>query len=276
MTISPASASLAAGKTQQFAVTASGGSHSNTNCAWSVTPTAGTISSSGLYTAPATVTTQQTVTVKAVMASNSAVSATAAVTLTTSAATSSYSVAATVSGSSLKVTWTAPSGASSGDYITLASPGGPDWWNLWSGSTKGATSGSFTVATPSSPGLYQFRYYKSSGSTAAATSNTLAINVSAFSVTPSPATVSKGGTVTVSWTAPAGRPGNWGDTIGLYKVGTTSDNTISYVYPQGSAGGTTKGTYTLTAPSTSGSYELRYILATGGYIAEAITPLTVQ
>ena len=259
-------------------MTVSGGkSYTNSNCNWSLSPAVGTISTSGLYTSPATVSAQQTVTVKAVLASNSAVLVTAVVTLTTSGTTSSsYSVAATVSGSSLKVTWTAPSGASSGDCITLASPGGPNWWNLWSGNTNGATSGTFTVATPSSPGLYQFRYYTASGSTPAATSNTLAIGVSAFSVTPSPATVSAGGTVTVSWTAPAGRPGNWGDTIGLYLVGTTSDNAISYVYPQGSAGGTTSGTYTLTAPSTSGSYELRYILATGGYIAAAITPLTVH
>jgi hypothetical protein len=240
-----------------------------------VSPALGTVSSSGLYAAPATVSLQQTVTVKAVLTSNSAVSVTAAVTLTPSSTSSSYSVAATVSGSSLKVTWTAPSGASSYDYVTLASPGGPNWWYLWSGNTKGATSGSFTVATPSSPGLYQFRYYKGNG-TLAATSSTLAMNVSAFSVTASPATVSMGGEVTVSWTAPAGRPGNWGDRIGLYKAGTSSDEPISYIYPQGSAGGTTSGTYTLRAPSTSGSYELRYVLTDGTYIAAVITPLTVQ
>jgi len=129
---------------------------------------------------------------------------------------------------------------------------------------------------PASPGLYQFRYFSASGSTPTATSSTLAISVSAFTVIPSPSAVAKGGKVTVTWTAPAGRPGNWGDTIGLYKVGTTSDSPISYVYPQGSAGGTTNGTYTLTAPSSSGSYELRYILASGGYIAAVVTPLTVN
>jgi hypothetical protein len=273
MTISPASSSLHGGQTVQFTV---GGAASYTNgtSSWSVTPQLGTISAAGLYTAPATVTTQ-TVTVKAALASNSAIYVTAAVALTPAASTT-YSVAASMSGSSLIVTWSAPSGASSGDSIALASPGGPDWWNLWSGSTKGATSGSFTVPRPANPGLYEFRYYKSSGGTPAARSSALAINVSAFRVTPSLSTVSKGGKVTVSWTAPSGRPGNWGDTIGLYKVGTTNDNAVSYVYPQGSAGGTTSGTYTLTAPSASGSYELRYILATGGYIAEVVTPLTVQ
>ena len=238
----------------------------------------GTVSSAGLYTAPATVTIQQTVTVKAVLSSNSAVTATATVTLMPPAASSTYSVTASISGSSLKVSWTAPSGASSGDRITLASPGMPDWSYVSSQATKGATSGTYTVAVPSIPGLYQFRYYKGSGSTPAATSGVLPINVAGFSVTPSPSTVSRGSKITVSWTAPAGRPGNWGDTIALYKVGTATDtdNAVSYVYPQGSQGGTTSGTYTVTAPSASGSYEFRYVVADGSYIAAVISPLTVQ
>lgn len=158
----------------------------------------------------------------------------------------------------------------------LASPDAPNWWNLWTSTTKGATSGSFTVPIPSYPGLYQFRYFKSNGSAPAAVSSVLAINVSSFSVKASQATVSAGGTITVSWTAPAGRPGNWGDMIALYKVGATSDNHVAYFYPQGSQGGTTSGSSTLTVPLTSGSYELRYILSSGGYVAEVITPVTVQ
>jgi len=277
MTISPTAVTLTAGKTQQFTITLSGGgSYTNSNCTWSVSPSVGTISSSGLYTAPSSVTTQQTVTVKAVLSSNSAVWVTATLTLSPTTASSTYSVTAAVSGSSFTVTWAAPSNCSSGDYITLASPGGPNWWYLWTGNTNGATSGTLTVSAPSSPGLYQFRYYKSSGGSPAALSNTIAFNVAGFSVTASPATVAAGGTITVSWTAPPGRPGNWGDTIGFYKATATSDNAISYIYPQGSAGGTTSGTYTVTAPSTAGSYQLRYILATGGYIATVVTPVTVN
>lgn len=177
----------------------------------------------------------------------------------------------------MKVSWTAPAGSSSGDYILLASPGAPDWWSLSSVTTKGATSGTFSVPIPSGSGLYEFRYYKSNGSTPVARSNTLAQNCAAFTVKPNPTTVTRGGNTTVSWTAPANRPGNWGDTIGLYKVGQSSDlPPVSYVYPQGSAGGTTTGTYTVTAPATAGSYEFRYILANQGYVAAVVSPVTVQ
>jgi hypothetical protein len=275
MTISPTAVTLSAGQAQQFTVTVSGSRYRNTNCTWSVSPAVGTVSSSGLYSAPATVSTQQTVTVKA---SSSSGTVTAAVTLMPSSGGGQSGLIASISGSSLQLKWTAPSGSSSGDYITLTSPDAPDWWNLWSRGTAGAASGTFTVALPSSMGLFQFRYYKSNSGVAAVISNTVAVNVSAFSVKTSSTSVSKGSRITVSWTAPAGRPGNWGDTIELYKVGAEGDdNSISHQYPQGSAGGTTSGTYTLTVPSTAGSYELRYSLANGGYIIAAVSaPITVQ
>ena len=56
--VGPATASLSAGQNQQFTA--------NASVSWSITPSvAGTISASGLYTAPASIPNQQTVTVTA-------------------------------------------------------------------------------------------------------------------------------------------------------------------------------------------------------------------
>lgn len=63
VTVSPASANLAASQTQQFTATVTG--TSNTAVTWSISPNTGTISSSGLYTAPSIISSQQSVTVTA-------------------------------------------------------------------------------------------------------------------------------------------------------------------------------------------------------------------
>jgi hypothetical protein len=54
VTISPLTASIAPGQTQQFTATVLGAA--NTNVIWSITPSIGTISATGLYTAPASLT----------------------------------------------------------------------------------------------------------------------------------------------------------------------------------------------------------------------------
>lgn len=86
ITISPIAASVPAGETQQFTATVTG--TTNTAVAWSVNEiaggdaTVGTITSTGLYTAPAAVPSPATVSVKATSAANSAQSASAQVTIT--------------------------------------------------------------------------------------------------------------------------------------------------------------------------------------------------
>src|SRR6185437_3242927 len=64
--VSPATTSLSAGQSTQFAANVTGGS-GNTAVTWSLNPNLGTISSSGLYTAPAAINSQQTVTVTATL-----------------------------------------------------------------------------------------------------------------------------------------------------------------------------------------------------------------
>src|SRR5438094_6986821 len=86
VTISPTSATVGAGGTQQFTATVT--NTNNTAVTWQVNgvpggnATAGTISSAGLYTAPAAVPSPATVTVRAVSQADATKSASAQVTIT--------------------------------------------------------------------------------------------------------------------------------------------------------------------------------------------------
>lgn len=79
ISMTPGSATLAASQSQPF-VAAVGGS-SNHAVTWSLSPAMGTISSSGVYTAPAPITSSQTVTVKATSVADPTKSASATVNL---------------------------------------------------------------------------------------------------------------------------------------------------------------------------------------------------
>src|SRR5207248_3141623 len=78
-----------------------------------------------------------------------------------------------------------------------------------------------------------------------------------YTLSASPSTVTAGGALSVSWTAPAGRPAN--DWIALYRVG---DPNTTYSWSQ-TTQGATSGTFNLTAPATAGSYEFRYLQNNG-------------
>jgi len=80
VSVTPATATLYGAQTQQFTATVT--NTNNTAVTWTISPAGtGTISSSGLYTAPAMISTQQTVTVTATSQANTAASASSTVTL---------------------------------------------------------------------------------------------------------------------------------------------------------------------------------------------------
>src|SRR5262249_51232304 len=160
---------LSPGETQQFIANVTG--TTNTDVTWSLNPTIGTISPSGMYTAPTALTTTTTVTVTATSVANGSKQATAGIILVP---TGQYSISYTVRGSQVTVTWTSPGGANRvNDSIALSSPGAPNYWYTWNQGTGGATSGSVTINMPPSPGLWEFRYYLGKTYAIAATSNTL-------------------------------------------------------------------------------------------------------
>ena len=81
LSVSPSSATVGGGGTQQF--TAAVMNTTNASVTWSITPAGeGTIAPTGLYTAPLSISTQQTVTVTATSQANPAQSASAVITLT--------------------------------------------------------------------------------------------------------------------------------------------------------------------------------------------------
>jgi hypothetical protein len=83
VSVTPAVVTRSAGQTQQFTASVTGSS--NTAVTWTISPNAGSISGSGLYTAPATIGAQQTVTVTATSQADPTSSGRATVTLTATA-----------------------------------------------------------------------------------------------------------------------------------------------------------------------------------------------
>src|SRR6185312_2126579 len=73
VTLTPSTTSLGISQTQQFTV--------NQPVIWSLNPTAGSISSSGLYTAPATIPSGQTITVTATSSADATQHASSSITL---------------------------------------------------------------------------------------------------------------------------------------------------------------------------------------------------
>ena len=175
-------------------------------------------------------------------------------------------------GSPLSLSWTAPAGRPSTDWLGLFAKGAantvtPLWWQY----TNGSSSGTVNVTAPSLGGQYEFRYFQQNGYTLAVTSNTVTVVVPTnYSVTGTPSTITAGGTLTVSWAAPAGRPGT--DWVGLFNVGAANTSYLWYRY----TGGTTGGSTPVTAPSQPGQYEFRYLLNGGFTDAARSAPISVQ
>ena len=89
-----------------------------------------------------------------------------------------------------------------------------------------------------------------------------------FTVTASTDAVDAGGQMSVSWTAPGARPGDW---LALFRVGGIYDDDW-----WGGTGGATSGSRTLTAPTRPGVYEFRY-LVDGSFLDVArSSPVTVR
>jgi hypothetical protein len=139
VTVAPATAMLGSSQTQQFTATVANGS--NTAVTWSVTPLVGSVSATGLYTAPATPA-GQTVLVKATSVADATRSASAVITLASpgvtvaptavsvpAGGTQQFSATVTNAGSTA-VTWSlSPSGmgtiTAAGLYTAPSSPAQP-------------------------------------------------------------------------------------------------------------------------------------------------------
>ena len=177
VSVTPATATLYGGQTQQFTATVA--NTSNTAVTWTITPAGtGTISTSGLYTAPAAISAQQTVTVTATSQASTTASASFTVTL--------------MPKTNPTITWATPAAITYGT----------------------ALSATQLDATASVPGT--FVYSLAAGTVLAAGSQTLAAGSQTLSVTFTPTTTTEYNTATatviltvnkaapvITWTTPA-------------------------------------------------------------------------
>jgi hypothetical protein len=89
-----------------------------------------------------------------------------------------------------------------------------------------------------------------------------------FTVTPSTDAIDAGGEMSVSWTAPGARAGDW---LALFTIaGRYEDDWWDFT------NGATSGTLTLTVPTRPGQYEFRYLLEGGFRDVAHSSPVTVR
>ncbi len=243
VSITPTTATVAASGTQQFQATVTGSG--NTAVQWQVngvtggTAATGTISTSGLYTAPATPVAMQ-VTVSAVSAADSTKSASAAVT-----------VNALPAGSIVISPTTATLAAGATQQFTATVVGENNAGVSWS--VDGVAGGNGTVGRVSSSGLYTAPSAAGSHTvTAAVTADpgkTASATVSVVLLTVSPQNVSLAPNGQQQFTATVQGTNNTGVTWSVNGVG-GGNNTVGTITSSGlySAPGT-PGTYTITATS---------------------------
>jgi len=154
------------------------------------------------------------------------------------------------------VSWTAPSPGAT-DWIGLYAVGDPNEDYIEAFYTGGTTSGSSPQYAPSTPGTYEYRYLINDSYTSTATSGPFVVTAATgFSVSITPSSAAPGNPLTVSWTAPAGRPAN--DWIGIYAQGETENRNYDWerwIY----TGGATSGSFVTTMPN-YGPIVARYLL----------------
>jgi Chitobiase/beta-hexosaminidase C-terminal domain/Putative collagen-binding domain of a collagenase len=177
-------------------------------------------------------------------------------------------------GGTITISWTAPSGSASKDWIGLYATGvdnnSYEWWQY----TNGSTSGSFTLSAPLITGTYEFRYLLNDGFISVKQSTTITVTGNpptgtTYTLTATPGSVQSGGSITVSWTAPSGSASK--DWIGLYATGVDNNSYVWWQYTNGAS----SGSFTVPAPSNSGTYEFRYLLNDGFNSVKQSNTITV-
>jgi nitrous oxidase accessory protein len=134
----------------------------------------------------------------------------------------------------------------------------------------GVTTRTWTVTAPSTAGTYEFRLFPNNGFTRAATSPPVTVTAPSPTLTVSATTVAPGASVTVTLSNGPGGAWDW-----LALAATTAPNT-SYVTYTFVGGGVTSRTWTVTMPSTPGTYEFRLFLNNGYTRAATSPPINVQ
>ncbi|MFT3916553.1 MAG: glycosyl hydrolase family 28-related protein [Anaeromyxobacteraceae bacterium] len=226
--VSPASASVAPGATQQFTATVTG--TTNTAVQWSVQEGAagGSVSSTGLYTAPSTAGTYHVVARSQADTTKQAVATVTVTAQPTVAVAISPTTASVVASATRQFTATV-----TGTTNTAVQ------WSVQEGAAGGSVSSSGLYTAPSTAGTYHVVARSQADTTkqAVATVTVTAATTIAVSVSPTSASVAAGGTQQFTAT-----------------VTGTTNTAVQWTVQEGAAGGAISSTGLYTAPSTAGTY----------------------
>lgn len=250
VSVSPTSALLQAGKTQQFSASVSGST--NTGVTWWVNgvqggnSTVGTISTSGLYTAPASVPSTSTVTVMAKSVADTTKSASASVSI---AAAQTVTVSVSPTSASLTTGKTQQFSASvSGTTNTSVT------WEV-----NGVQGGNTTVGTISTSGLYTAPANVPSGGSVTVTARSAYLNTQYASAKVSIAASTTPVSVSISPTSSSLKTGQTQQYTS--SVSGTSNTAVTW-----QVNGVTGGNATVGTISTSGLYTAPGTVPSGGSV----------
>jgi subtilisin len=184
----------------------------------------------------------------------------------------SLTVSASTAQTGANVTATLTGGfGGAADWLTLAPTTAPNTTYLQYVYVGGGVfNRTWTTAMPSTPGIYEFRLFVNGGYTRAATSPPITVTAAAG---PGPApvlsvsatTAQPGSSVTVTLT---GGPGGTWDWLGLSAVGSPDSSYLKWTYV---GAGVTTRTWTVTMPSTPGTYQFR-LYPNNGSSSIAVSP----
>jgi subtilisin family serine protease len=171
-----------------------------------------------------------------------------------------------VGGSAVTVTLTNGAGGS-GDWLAFADVTTPNTSALQSVYVgAGVTTRTWTVTTPLSGGTFEFRLFLNNTYTRSATSPAIVVSPASTPVLSVDATtVAAGAPITVTLTQGFGGATDW---IAFAPTGTGNTGYLTWTYV---GAGVTTRTWTVTAPSTPGTYEFRLFL-NNGFTRTATSP----
>lgn len=221
--ISPTAPSVPVNGTQQFTATVTGST--NTAVTWSVQSGGGTVSGSGLYTAPGAT---GSAVVRATSVADNTKFAEATVTVTPLQVTVTVSPSSTTVAAGGTKQFTATVANAANTAVT---------WSVQEGAAGGTVNSSGLYSAPSTPGTYHVIATSVQDPTKSGSATVTVQPPVTITITPTEAWVQPNGTRTFTATASSGG--------------------VNYFVVQGSAGGSITSAGVYTAPATPGDYQVR-------------------